>query len=38
MFEDPIFLGFIIFCAINAFIILKVWWMTIEAGIDYFRG
>jgi hypothetical protein len=38
MFQDPVFTAFIIYCAINAFIILKVWWMAIEAVIDYFRG
>ena len=38
MYRDPIFLGFIIYCAINAIILIRVWWLTIGALIDLQRG
>jgi hypothetical protein len=38
MYRDPIFLGFIIYCAINAIILIRVWWLTIGALIDLHTG
>jgi hypothetical protein len=36
MFQDPIFTAFIIYCAINLLILLRVWSLTISALRDYF--
>lgn len=37
MFKDPIFTAFIIYVAINAFLLLRVWYYTVKALIEYFR-
>jgi hypothetical protein len=31
MFDDPIFNAFIIYVIINVFIIMRAWWLAIEA-------
>jgi hypothetical protein len=38
MFQDPIFIAFIIFVALNALILLMVWWLTIRSLVEFTRS
>jgi hypothetical protein len=38
MFEDPIYTAFIIYVVINALILIRVWWLAIEALAEFLRG